>query len=241
VKRRCSYGEIKSTRSTLIADFQDEIKTRSRVDCSGCKFCRPDTPMCVRCWGVQRFVLQTLTFLRVTKLPMPGLPKSWIDRRRRKLRREQRDALARIGLSTAGSPAVGETTVCIAYMCPWAHACNSATPRPALVAERDCLRKFPEERRPDSGLSDVALDNLAKQREDGIRLETVTMTVLDEFRPGGPTPSLNQKRPARPVYESGVMGRPFPPRPLIQRYRDPERSSGTGETEEANTTATGSS
>ena len=73
---------------------------------------------------------------------MPGLPKSWIDRRRRKLRRVQREALARIGLATAGSPNVGETTMCIAYMCPWAHTCSGAAQRPALVAERDCLRKF---------------------------------------------------------------------------------------------------
>lgn len=142
---------------------------------------------------------------------MAGLPRSWIDRRRRKLRRVQREALARIGLSTAGAPAVGETTLCIAYMCPWAHTCSGATPRPALVSERDCLRKFPVERRPDSGLSDAALDNLAQHREDGIRLEPVTIAVLDEFRPFGPTPSMNQKRPERPIYESGVIGKSFLP------------------------------
>ena len=142
---------------------------------------------------------------------MAGLPRSWIDRRRRKLRRVQREALARIGLSTAGAPAVGEKTLCIAYMCPWAHTCSGATPRPALVSERDCLRKFPVERRPDSGLSDAALDNLAQHREDGTRLEPVTIAVLDEFRPFGPTPSMNQKRPERPIYESGVRGKSFLP------------------------------
>ena len=67
------------------------------------------------------------------------------------------------------------------------------------------------EHRPDSGLSDVALDNLAKHREDGIRLESVTVSVLDEFRPNGPTPSMNQKRPARPIYDSGVQGKSFLP------------------------------
>jgi hypothetical protein len=144
---------------------------------------------------------------------MAGLPKSWIDRRRRRLRRVQREALSRIGIATAGSPAVGETTLCIAYMCPWAHACNNPTPRPALVAERNCLRKFPEEHRPSSGLSDNALDNLAKHREEGVRLGTVTLTVLNEFRPNGPTPSMNQRRPERPIYDSGVRGKPFlPPR-----------------------------
>ncbi|MBN4074191.1 hypothetical protein JYT27_00020 [bacterium AH-315-D21] len=120
--------------------------------------------------------------------------------------------MARIGLATAGAPLVGETTLCIAYMCPWAHACTSATPRPALVGQRDCLRKFPEERRPRSGLSDVALDNLAQYRENGIVLGAVTVAVLDEFRPTGPTPSFGKKRPARPVYDSGVNGKPFPPR-----------------------------
>jgi len=77
------------------------------------------------------------------------------------------------------------------------------------VGERDCLRKFPEDHRPNSGLSDAALDNLAKQREDGIRLESVTVGVLDEFRPTGPTASMNQKRPARPIYDAGVKGKPF--------------------------------
>jgi hypothetical protein len=107
---------------------------------------------------------------------------------------------------------VGETTLCIAYMCPWAHACSKATPRPALVGQRDCLRKFPEERRPRSGLSDVALDNLAKHRDDGILLEPVTISVLDEFRPTGPTPSFGKKRPSRPVSDAGVHGKPFQPR-----------------------------
>ena len=97
-------------------------------------------------------------------------------------------------------------------MCPWAHACSNATPRPALVPQRNCLRKFPEEHRPGSGLSDVALDNLAKHREDGILLEAVTVAVLDEFRPSGPTPSFGMKRPPRPVYDAGVKGKPFLPR-----------------------------
>jgi|TARA_B100002003_G_C14015317_1_gene489803 hypothetical protein len=82
-------------------------------------------------------------------------------------------------------------------------------PRPALVSERDCLRKYPEEHRPGSGLSDLALNNLAKYREEGIRLETVTIIVLDEFRPGGPSPSLNQQRPERPIYPSGMGSERF--------------------------------
>ena len=163
--------------------------------------------------------------VEITTQPMAGLPKTWTDRRRRKLRRVQREALSRIGLATAGAPAVGETTLCIAYMCPWAHTCNNPTPRPALVPERDCLRKFPEEHRPSSGLSDNALDNLAKQREDGVRLETVTVTVLNEFRPNGPTPSMNQRRPERPIYDSGVRGKPF----LSPQERKPEHQSPAAE------------
>jgi hypothetical protein len=115
--------------------------------------------------------------------------------------------------------------MCIAYMCPWAHTCNAATPRPALVSERKCLRKFPIEHRPNSGLSDVALDNLAKHRDDGIRLGTVTVSVLDEFRPNGPTPSMNQKRPERPIYEMGVRGKPFLPRLLPPLEHPAERTS----------------
>jgi len=38
------------------------------------------------------------------------------------------------------------------------------------------------------------------------------MTVLDEFRPNGPTRSMGQKRPERPIYDSGVHGKPFMPR-----------------------------
>ncbi len=162
--------------------------------------------------------------------PMAGLPRSWIDRRRRRLRRVQREALARIGIATAGAPSVGATTLCIAYMCPWAHTCNNATPRPALVSERDCLRKFPEEHRPNSGLSDNALDNLAKHREDGVRLGSVTVTVLDEFRPNGPSPSMNQKRPERPIYDSGVRGKPFlPPRASQTDWREQWRADRLAE------------
>ena len=140
---------------------------------------------------------------------LPRIPKIRLNRRSRNLRRSQRDALARIGLSTAAAPVSGELTTCIAYMCPWAHACDTATPRPAVVPERRCIRKFPDERRPRSGLSDIALDNLARYREEGIRLEAVTISILDEFRPMGPTPSLGRKRPERPVYEGGVRGKSF--------------------------------
>ena len=76
---------------------------------------------------------------------LPRIPKTRLNRRSRNLRRSQRDALARIGLSTAAAPMSGELTTCIAYMCPWAHACDTATMRPAVVPERRCIRKFPDE------------------------------------------------------------------------------------------------
>ena len=140
---------------------------------------------------------------------MLRVSKNRLDKRSRNLRRNQRDALARIGLSTADAPMAGELTTCIAYMCPWAHTCATATPRPAMVPERQCLRKLPDNRRPNSGLSDIALDNLARYREEGIRLEAVTIAILDEFRPTGPSSSLTRKRPDRPIYECGVRSKPF--------------------------------
>ncbi len=142
---------------------------------------------------------------------MPGLTKNWINRRHRKLRKRERQIIERIGLATAGYPSVGETTICIAYMCPWAHSCSAATHRPAMVKERDCLRKFPEEHRPNSGLSDQALDNLAKHRSQGVRLGSLTVGLLDEFRPNGPTQSLNQKKPERPFYDGGICGKSYLP------------------------------
>ncbi len=127
-------------------------------------------------------------------------PRSWAHRRSRKLRRQQYDAISRIGLSTSGSPVSGETALCIAYMCPWAHACAWAAPRPALVPQRRCLRYYPEPSRPETGLSDHSMDALAALREGGERFGAVTIAVLDQFRPSGPTPSFHQKRPQRPAY-----------------------------------------
>ena len=132
-----------------------------------------------------------------------GIPRSWIHRRMRRVRRLKYDAVQRIGLSTAGAPNVGEPTLCIAYMCPWAHACPSATFRPALVGERQCLRKYPDSARPATGLTDHALDTLADQRDHGERLGARTIAVLDQVRPSGPSTSYGQKKPARPVWVDG--------------------------------------
>ena len=133
-------------------------------------------------------------------------PRSWSHRRNRKLRRERYQAISKIGLATSGSPVSGETTLCIAYMCPWAHACQWATPRPALVGQRKCLRCYPDEYRPATGLTDHALDVLADGRDKGERFGAVTIALLDQFRPSGPTPSLRQRRPQRPVYDGVAAG-----------------------------------
>ncbi len=135
-----------------------------------------------------------------------GMPSTWQRRRSRKIRRERRLALQRIGLATSGSPVTGETALCISYMCPWAHACGAATPRPALVSQRKCHRKYPEDMRPRSGLTAHALDTLAYRRQVGVSLSPITTSMLDQFRPAGPSPSFGNKKPAMPVLEGSVQG-----------------------------------
>lgn len=141
---------------------------------------------------------------------MPKIPESWKRRRARKLRHVQYNALQRIGLATAGSPVAGETTLCIAYMCPYAHKCASASFRPALVSQRECFRQYPDEMRPKSGLSEHAIDTLADSRRTGRRLQPATLAVLDQFRPEGPSESFNKKRPLRPVYADAPLQREKP-------------------------------
>ena len=144
-----------------------------------------------------------------------GMPSVWQRRRSRKIRRERLQALQRIGLATSGSPVTGETALCIAYMCPWAHACGAATPRPALVSQRKCHRKYPDEMRPRSGLSAHALDLLAHRRQKGVSLSPITTSMLEQFRPGGPSSSLGKKKPAMPVLEGSVQGQGNYPAPRI--------------------------
>ena len=79
-----------------------------------------------------------------------------------------------------------ETTVCYAYMCPYAYGCTEKTARAARVLNRRCMRYQPEEMRVAPGLSDLALDLLAKQRQSGQRLSAVTTSILDRLRPNGP-------------------------------------------------------
>ena len=79
-----------------------------------------------------------------------------------------------------------ETTICYAYMCPYAYGCNEKSTRPAQVMTRRCMRYMPEGLRIRPGMSDLALDLLARQRDAGVTLSPATTTILDRFRPNGP-------------------------------------------------------
>ena len=60
--------------------------------------------------------------------------------------------------------------------------------------------------RPRSGLTAHALDTLAYRRQKGVSLSPVTTSMLEQFRPGGPSPSFGKKKPAMPVLEGSVQG-----------------------------------
>ncbi|MBM3934439.1 MAG: hypothetical protein FJ319_09085 [SAR202 cluster bacterium] len=79
-----------------------------------------------------------------------------------------------------------ETTVCYSYMCPFAYGCAEKSSRPAQVLTRRCMRYQPEAIRITPGLSDQALDILARQRDYGVLLNPATTAILDRHRPNGP-------------------------------------------------------
>ncbi len=79
-----------------------------------------------------------------------------------------------------------ETTVCYSYMCPFAYGCMEKSARPAQVLMRRCMRYQPESVRIAPGLSDQALDLLARQRDRGVLLAPATAAILDQHRPDGP-------------------------------------------------------
>ncbi len=83
-------------------------------------------------------------------------------------------------------PIYREATTCYAYMCPYAYGCLEKTARPAQVLMRRCMRYKPEDLRIRPGISDYALDLLAKRRKSGERLAAETTAILDELRPDGP-------------------------------------------------------
>ena len=94
---------------------------------------------------------------------------------------------SRLAPSESSVPALyRETTICYAYMCRYAYGCTEKSARPAQVLTRRCIRYLPDELRIKAGLSDLALDLLARRRERGQRLSPATAALLDEHRPDGP-------------------------------------------------------
>ncbi len=83
-------------------------------------------------------------------------------------------------------PIYRELTTCYAYMCPYAYGCAEKTQRPAQVMMRRCMRYRPEDIRIRPGISDYALDLLAKRRKSGDSLAAETTAILDDLRPNGP-------------------------------------------------------
>jgi hypothetical protein len=108
-------------------------------------------------------------------------------------------ALRFLGAGPEASAFTGQTTRCIAYMCPWAHACDIATSVPSAVDQRACYRFRGQSNRPGSGLSEHSLDVLADHRRLGYELGGPTKAMLDKARPDGPSTNLRSKRPSYPV------------------------------------------
>ena len=79
-----------------------------------------------------------------------------------------------------------ETTVCCAYMCTYAYACDQKSERQSKVLLRRCMRYMPQEMRATPAVSDMALDLLAARREAGGRVSTEAGLLLDRVRPKGP-------------------------------------------------------
>ena len=79
-----------------------------------------------------------------------------------------------------------QTTICYAYMCAYAHGCTESSARPAQVLRRRCMRYLPESMRVEPGVSDYALDLLARRRQRGKSVSPATAGILDELRPNGP-------------------------------------------------------
>lgn len=93
----------------------------------------------------------------------------------------------RMAPSTSRVPSVyRETTICYSYMCPYAYGCSEKSGRPAQVMMRRCMRYMPESLRIRPGLSDFALDLLARRRDSGELLSASTTAILDQHRPNGP-------------------------------------------------------
>jgi len=120
--------------------------------------------------------------------------------RLRALSDRQVAALRFLGAGPQSSAYAGQMTHCIAYMCPWAHACDMAARVPSAVDQRGCHRFRGGPNRPHSGLSEHSLDVLADHRRAGYGLGDPTHTMLDHTRPNGPSRNLGSKRPTYPAF-----------------------------------------
>lgn len=80
-----------------------------------------------------------------------------------------------------------EVTVCHAYLCPYAYACNQKSDRPAKVLTRRCMRYMPDHMRAVPSLSEMAIDLLARRRRSGGAISPEARLLLDRLRPEGPT------------------------------------------------------
>ena len=99
---------------------------------------------------------------------------------------------ARLPPSSSRVPVIyREITVCHAYMCSYAYGCGEKSSRPAQVMMRRCMRYLPEWMRVKPGLSDLALDLLARRQVKGKRLSPAATALLARWRPDGPL----RKRP----------------------------------------------
>ena len=80
-----------------------------------------------------------------------------------------------------------ETTHCLPYVCHFSSDCRAKRSRPSKVLVRNCLRFNSPDHRKGSGISELAIDLLAKRRTDGKPLSSLTLEMLDRIRPNGPT------------------------------------------------------
>tara|TARA_B100001971_G_scaffold210284_1_gene235449 strand:+ start:105 stop:509 length:405 start_codon:yes stop_codon:yes gene_type:complete len=79
-----------------------------------------------------------------------------------------------------------ESTTCLPYVCHFSSVCRVKRDRPAKVLVRNCLRFNSTDQQEHSGISELAIDLLAKRRTDGKSLSPSTLEMLDRIRPNGP-------------------------------------------------------
>ena len=79
-----------------------------------------------------------------------------------------------------------EYIACLPYICHFSSVCSVKRDRPTKVLVRKCLRFNSTDQEERSGISELAIDLLAKRRTDGKPLSSSTLEMLDRIRPTGP-------------------------------------------------------